>query len=142
MSERLRRWQRLVAGLLQKPSLEGRSRLSSSFAYFIRFEGPLDNVGYEAGFMAGKPMSKITRFCAPNGKLRFGHADFLCGDITPPQAIKWQMMAWCHGFANHQPNNGRLPWTCKSLLSSNVRIINHISVFFRNNAIRRSGLSK
>ncbi len=55
--------------------------LSSGFAYFIRFEGPFDNVGYRAVFTAGKPVSKITRFCAPYRKLRFGHADLLCDRI-------------------------------------------------------------
>lgn len=100
MSERLRRWQRLVAGLLQKPSLEGRCRLSSSFAYFIRFEGPLDNVGYEADH-GGQADEQDHALFAPYGKLRLG--------MLISFAIGYNAAA-SHGFAN-QPNFGRLSQT-------------------------------
>jgi hypothetical protein len=60
--------------LLRQPVIEGHSRLSPGFAYFIGFKSPLDNVGYRAIFTAGKPVCEIPRLCASYRKLWFGHA--------------------------------------------------------------------
>ncbi|KPH05531.1 hypothetical protein AOG23_27375 [Rhizobium acidisoli] len=63
--------------LLRQPMIKGRSRLSTSFTDFVRFEGALDNVGYRAVFAARKPVREITRLCASYRKLRLGHIDLL-----------------------------------------------------------------